>query len=60
MSDWRDEYFQLIKDCRARDHRLSAWEADFLDSVETRLGGWRELSLKQTEILDRIWEKATK
>ncbi len=59
MSDWRDEYYTLITDCRLRDHMLSAWEADFLDSIESRLNDKRLLTPKQVETLDNIWEKAT-
>lgn len=58
-TDWRSEYFQLIADCRKRDHMLSAWDADFLDSIEDRLNQMRTLSLKQSEKLDEIWAKAT-
>lgn len=54
-----DEHRQQIEDCRKRDDRLSAWEADFLDSVENRLNERRELSEKQAAILDKIWDKAT-
>lgn len=59
MSDWRDTYWQLIQDCRKRDRMLSAWDADFLDSIEDRLGDNRPLSDKQIAKLDEIWEKAT-
>lgn len=59
MGDWRDEYRQQIADCRKRDNMLSAWDADFLDSIEARLDSNRELSIKQTNKLDEIWEKAT-
>jgi len=38
---------------------LSAWEADFLDSIESRLNDKRLLTPKQVETLDNIWEKAT-
>ena len=59
MSDWRDEYRTQIADCRKRDSLLSAWDADFLDSIEHRLMDNRTLSPKQIEKLDEIWEKAT-
>ncbi len=60
MSDWRDEYFTLIDDCEKRDSKLSAWDVDFLVSIRARLDSNRELSPKQTNILDEIWEKATR
>jgi hypothetical protein len=59
VSDWRDEYRTLIEDCRKRDHLLSAWDADFLDSIERQLDANRTLTLKQSNKLDEIWEKAT-
>ena len=59
MSDWRDEYRQQIEDCRKRERMLSAWDADFLDSISERLDDNRTLSPKQIEKLDEIWEKAT-
>lgn len=60
MSDWRDEYYQLIDDCEARDSKLSAWDVDFLASIRKRLDGNGTLTPKQTEKLDEIWEKVTK
>ncbi len=60
MADWRDEYRQLISDCRKRDTKITAWEADFLDSIEARLDENRSLTPRQSETLDNIWEKATR
>lgn len=59
MSDWRDEYRQLIEDCQKRDHMLSAWDADFLDSIDSQLDDNKTLSIKQINKLGEIWEKAT-
>ena len=59
MADWTDEYRTLIADCRKREQALSAWDADFLDSIESRLDDHRPLTPKQTETLDGIWERAT-
>lgn len=60
MDDWRSEYQQQIDDCRKRERKLSAWDADFLDSIENRLNENRTLTPKQTEKLDEIWEKVTR
>ena len=60
MADWTDEYFQLIDDCEKRDSKLSAWDADFLVSIRERLEQKRPLSQKQSNILDDIWERATR
>lgn len=58
-TDWTAPYRELIADCRKRDHMISAWEADFLDSVEARLDERRALTEKQSDTLDVIWNKAT-
>jgi hypothetical protein len=58
-ADWREEYFRMISDCRKRDRMLSAWDSDFLDSIEMRLEDNRTLSSKQIAKLEEIWEKAT-
>jgi hypothetical protein len=49
----------MIEDCRNRDSKLSAWDADFLDSIEVQLDGNNSLSDKQSDKLDEIWEKVT-
>lgn len=59
FSDWPDEYLQMVDDCENRDSRLSAWEADFLSSIKSRLIDKRPLTERQIETLDQIWEKAT-
>jgi hypothetical protein len=60
MSDWTEEYITLIDDCEKRDSKLSAWDADFLVSIRERLEAKRPLSQKQINVLDEIWEKATR
>jgi hypothetical protein len=57
--DWRDEYYTLIADCRKRERALSSWDADFLDSIESRLHDKRPLTAKQIECLEGIWNRAT-
>ena len=58
--DWTDEYRTQIEDCRKRERHLTAWDADFLDSIESRLDDKKPLTPKQVECLDGIWERATK
>jgi hypothetical protein len=58
--NWTTEYLQLIEDCEKRDHRLSAWDVDFLSSIKDRLIDKRPLTEKQINMLDSIWERATK
>jgi len=37
--------------------KYTEWEIEFIESVETQLKGGRELSTKQSEILERIYNK---
>lgn len=59
MSTWVDEYMTLVEDCEKRESRLTEWEQGFIDSIRKQLEREKPLSTKQTETLDRIWEKAT-
>lgn len=60
MSDWTSEYLQQITDCEARESRLSEWDCTFLDSIKKQLERGIALTIKQTDKLDEVWEKATK
>lgn len=60
MADWTEQYITLIDDCEKRDSKLSAWDVDFLASIRERLERKQPLTPKQSNILDDIWERATK
>lgn len=38
--------------------RLSAWEEEFIDSIEHQIAAGRTLTEKQQAALSRIWERA--
>lgn len=59
MPDWTSEYTQLIEDCEKRESRLSEWDREFIDSIKKRLANGAQLTPKQIEKLDEIWERAT-
>lgn len=61
MSTWADEYLTLCDDCEKREERLTDWERGFIDSIRNKLcvDNPVPLSEKQTELLDRIWERVT-
>ena len=59
MADWAEEYLTLIEDCEKRESRLNSWEREFLDSISVQLEDGRDLSEKQAERLDKIWERLT-
>ena len=54
-----EEAMTMINDCLNKDRKLSAWEADFLDSIKDQLIDKGRLSEKQLETLNTIWEKVT-
>ena len=59
MATWVDEYLTLVEDCEKRESKLTEWEAGFVDSIRHRLEKEQPLSAKQTETLDKIWERVT-
>lgn len=59
MSDWTAEFLQLIEDCEARESRLSEWDTNFIDSIRKQIEIGRMPSPKQSEMLNKIWERAT-
>lgn len=58
MSD-RDEQLTMIKDCIARESKLTDWERQFIDSIDHRTSNGKSLTDSQTERLEEIWEKIT-
>lgn len=59
MATWADEYLTMVEDCEKRESRLTPWEMRFIDSIRNSLERDKLLSVKQTETLDRIWERVT-
>lgn len=57
---WTDELLTMVEDCEKRESRLTEWEAGFIDSVRGWLESEKPLSKKQIEMLERVWERATK
>lgn len=58
MTD-RTEQSKLVADCVTRESRLSDFERHFIDSIGDQLERGRDLSKKQSELLDEIWTRAT-
>ena len=59
MSEWTDEYAQMLTDCEKRESKLSDWERGFVDSLGQQLGRGRTPTPKQCAVLDEIWERVT-
>lgn len=50
---------QMIQDCEKRETRMTDWEQEFCDSLSQQIGCGRSLSVKQMDVLGRIWDKVT-
>lgn len=50
---------QLIEDCENRESRLTDWDRSFLDSIKRQIENGRSLSVKQSDMLNTIWERVT-
>ena len=55
-----EDHEAMINDCADYESRLTPWEFDFITSLQDRLGMGRELSERQAEVLEKIWNKVTK
>lgn len=52
-------YLTMVEDCENRESQMTEWEVGFMDSIRRQLEKDRPLSEKQTETLDRVWERVT-
>jgi len=50
----------MVDDCMDRESKLSEWEFSFIDSLNILLDNDYSLSMKQIDVLERIWENVTK
>jgi len=59
MSEKPEQMIEDIQEStKARNGvELTAWEEEFLDSIDSQLGEDRRLSEKQLDVLQKIWER---
>ena len=55
----QDDISTMIEDCQNRESKLSDWEAQFIDNIDSQIHDDGSLSEKQQEKLEQIWEKIT-
>ena len=53
------EQEQMIDDIEDRESRVNDWEREFISSIKSRLDDDMNLTTRQEEILERIWNKVT-
>ena len=56
---WMNEYLTMVEDCEKRESRLTEWEQGFIESLRTWIENEKQLTPKQIERLNTIWERAT-
>ena len=54
-----DEHAQMVTDCENREEKLTDWERSFIDSIGRQLAQGRSLTDKQSETLNKIWDRIT-
>jgi len=59
VSEWTDEYAQMLDDCIKRESKLTEWERGFVDSLDKRIGSGKAPTPKQCATLDEIWDRVT-
>jgi hypothetical protein len=57
-SEQDEEHLLLVHDCQSREHHLSEWEREFVESLVQRLKT-RALTKGEIDKLNEVWEKAT-
>lgn len=53
------EHIDMIEDCEARESQLTEWEVDFVASLRERLEAGYNLTMRQEEVFEQIWERVT-
>ena len=53
------EQLQMIEDCEARESHLSDWERTFISTISDQLNRGKDLTDKQADKLNSIWQKLT-
>lgn len=53
------EHEDMVNDCLERDSKLTEWEQGFIRRLHERLDAGRDLTDRQAEVLDAIWERVT-
>ena len=62
MNKVAEEQLQMIQDClcERRQRHLAEWDVQFVTDMAGRITLDMGLSTKQIDMLEKIWEKATK
>lgn len=57
MAPWTSVYIKMVEICEAQESKLNEWENGFISSLRTLLERDREITFKQTEVLEKIYLK---
>ncbi len=53
----REEYMVACLSEETRDPKFTDWERQFVTSLARQMAQGRKLSLKQKEVVERLWDK---
>lgn len=59
MATSEDELQQMVKDCRARQDRMTEWESGLITSLERCVAAGVAMSRRQIEQLNLVWDRVT-
>ncbi|AEJ01217.1 hypothetical protein Nit79A3_1385 [Nitrosomonas sp. Is79A3] len=59
MPDFDNDHLKMVEECEFNESLLNDWECDFIDSIRNQIDEGRNLSERQIEKLEDIWEKVT-
>jgi hypothetical protein len=54
-----DEIGQMIEDCEKRSGKINDWELEFIDSISRSYAKYSSLTIRQQEMLEKIWNRIT-
>lgn len=54
-----EDISQMIEDCENRSEKLSDWETKFIDSLSHQVAKGKEVTPKQLDRLELIWNRVT-
>lgn len=54
-----EEAEQMLEDCVNRQSKMNEWECGFVQSLSEQIERGGTLTVKQAEILEKIWDRIT-
>lgn len=52
-----DDVRNMLEDLEQNEHNLTAWETQFVDSIDNQLGRGHNLTVRQIQTIEKIWRE---